>query len=73
MVFECPSARAHMAVRDPAGLRDLDTWREICPLGDWEGVLDEGPALGTSRMEQLRAATHAGKRLGNKEFVHELE
>ncbi len=63
--YQWSSARGHVAARDPAGLLDLDLWRELCPLGDWEGLLHEGPALDASWMEQLRAATHAGKPLGN--------
>ncbi len=28
------SARAHLTGRDPAGLLDLDLWREVCPPDD---------------------------------------
>ena len=71
--YEWSSARAHLAGRDPTGLLDLDLWSEICPLGDWEGVLHEGPGLDTAWMDELRAATRAGKPLGSKEFIRELE
>ena len=67
------SARAHVKGCDPAGLLDLELWAEVCPLGDWEGVLHEGPVADTSWMAQIRRATHSGKPFGNQDFVHELE
>ena len=35
-----------MAGREPVGLLDLNLWREICPLGDSEGVMHEGENRG---------------------------
>ena len=65
------SARAHVTGSDPAGLLDLTLWAEVCPLGDWEGALQEGPTAGW--IEQMRRATRSGKPLANKDFVRELE
>jgi putative transposase len=67
------SARAHVTGRDPSGLLDLDLWREVCPRGDWEGVLHEGWAADTGWTDHLRSATRAGKPLANSDFVSELE
>lgn len=67
------SARAHLTGRDPAGLLDLELWREVCPPGDWEGVLHQGWAADSDWAGQLRAATHSGKPLANQDVISELE
>ena len=72
LAYGWSSARAHVTGRDATGLLDLDRWREISPLGDWDWVLHEGSAFDAGWMEQLRAATRAGKPLGSKEFIAEL-
>ena len=66
-------ARAHISGRDVWGLLDLDLWREVCPLGDWEGVLHDGWAVDTGWMEELPMATYSGKPLASKDFVQHLE
>ena len=71
--YEWSSAQAHVTGRDPAGLLDLDVWRELCPLQDWAGVLQESPALDKGWAVQLRNATRCGKPLGNKDFINDLE
>ena len=67
------SAKAHVSGRDPWGLLDFDLWRDVCPLGDWEGVLHEGWAADDGWTERLRAATFAGKPLAEWDFVEELQ
>jgi putative transposase len=67
------SAQAHITGRDPWGLLDHDLWREVCPLGDWDGVLYDGWATDSVWVAELRAATHSGKPLANQEFVKQLE
>ena len=67
------SARAHISGRDAWGLLDLDLWREVCPLGDWEGVLHDNWAADRGWMDELRMATHSGKPLASKDFVQQLE
>ena len=67
------SARGHVLGEDPAGVIDFQLWREIAPLGDWGHVLVERCPQDQAWSERLRAATHAGKPLGSKDFVRRLE
>ena len=52
---------------------DLDLWSEVCPLGDWEGVLHDGWAADRGWMDELRMATYSAKPLASKDFVQQLE
>lgn len=71
--YEWSSARAYVAGEDPAGLVDFALWREIAPLEDWGDVLAASEAGEQQWEERFRATTYAGKPLGSKEFVEELE
>lgn len=67
------SARAHLEGGDPTGLIDFELWREACPRGDWAVDLRRERAGDEDWAERLRAATHAGKPLGERQFVAKLE
>ena len=71
--YQWSSARAHLDGRNPAGLVDLELWREVCPSGDWATDLDDADPLDNDWAERFRAATRSGKPLGNKQFVAQLE
>lgn len=73
MEFEWSSARGHVRSRDPAGLLDMEEWRRLCPLDDWEEVLEEPAELDEGWSARLRDATRCGKPLGNKDFVGGLQ
>ena len=70
--YRWSSARAHVDGRDPSGLLDMETWKEICPCGDWAQALawsntDEQLA------ERVRQATRTGRPCGEPPFVTALE
>ena len=71
--YSWSSARAHVTGRDPHGLLDPELWAEVCPLGDWEGVLQQDWTADTDWMQQLRAATLSGKPLANKDLIAKME
>ena len=70
--YRWSSARAHLTGIDPGGLVDLDAWRDICLDGDWAGELAERGDADGAWAESVRAATRAGKPLGEKKFVEKL-
>jgi hypothetical protein len=70
--YRWSSARAHVDGRDPSGLLDMETWKEICSCGDWAQALawsntDEQLA------ERVRQATRTGRPCGEPPFVTALE
>jgi len=67
------SARAHAGEPDLSGLIDRELWEELVPLGDWGDVLAEPASADEQWRKRFRAATYAGKPLGSKEFISELE
>ena len=60
--FPWSSARAHVEGRDPSGLSAMWLWREICPLGDWAGVLSDRAA--TEDSVKASRAAHGRVALG---------
>jgi REP-associated tyrosine transposase len=66
------SARAHIDGADPFGLLDVETWREWCPLGDWEQVL-RGASETAEQIEALRQATRSGRPCAEETVVADWE
>ncbi len=71
--YRWSSVTAHLTGRDPAGLIDASLWRRICPRGDWQEMLRPARGRDEEWAQRLRAATNAGKPLGNRDFVAKLE
>lgn len=63
---------------EPGGRRnwltvpDHSLWRTLDPLGDWAELLAAPDWANEHSAERLRAATSAGKPLGNREFIENL-
>jgi putative transposase len=66
------SARAHIDGEDKLGLLDGETWRELCPLGDWQEVL-RGAGEPPEQLEALRQATRTGRPCAEAGMVAEWE
>ena len=73
VAYRWSSAEAHVTGRDRFGLVDADRWRQICPDDDWLGTLRPARGVDEDWAERLRAATRAGKPLGNQEVIQDLE
>jgi putative transposase len=69
--YRWSSARAHVNGYDTSDLLDMAAWQEICPLKDWENLLQDelDPALAA----RLRQATKTGRPCGEESFVTEME
>ena len=61
-----------MSGKNPTGLLDQETWRELCPLNDWGEVLAAATPE-EQHAERLRQVTRTGRPLGSEEFVSALE
>jgi putative transposase len=70
--YRWSSARAHIEGRDPSGMLDLKTWKQICPCRDWEQALAWSNA-DEQLAERLRQATRTGRPSGPEPFVTDLE
>jgi putative transposase len=70
--YRWSSARAHIEGRDPSGMLDLKTWKQICPCRDWEQALAWSNA-DEQLAERLRQATRTGRPCGPEPFVTALE
>jgi len=71
--YRWSSATAHLTGRDPFGLIEPSRWAEIQPASDWAEMLLPARGVDEDWAQRLRAATHAGKALGNQEFVRTIE
>jgi putative transposase len=65
------SAATHLSGRDSGGSTNLDLGREIPSAIHWADALDIPPA--EQDTEHLRQATLGGLRLGESEFIEDLE
>ena len=65
------STRGHVERKDPAGLLDLEAWRQIDTSGDWADVL--GHLAEDAERRKLWEATRSGRPLGEQGFVEGLE
>ena len=70
--YRWSSARAHLEGSDPSGLLDMETWKQICPCGDWAQALAWSNA-DEQLAERLRQATRTGRPCGPASFVTALE
>jgi hypothetical protein len=55
--YRWSSARAHVEGRDPSGLLDLETWKQVCPCGDWAQAL----AWSNADEQLAERASHADR------------
>ena len=68
--YRWSSARAPIEGRDPNAMPDMDTWKQICPCGDWAQALAWSNAE-EQLAERSRQAT--GRPCGPRQFVTDLE
>ena len=52
---------------------DTDPWKQVCPRGDWGGVLGRTRDAEAAEIAKLRRATASGRPLGDEGFVRRLE
>ena len=70
-LWKWSGAGAHCGMVEPDSVLDMELWRETWTAADWRKYLAR-PEL-QEETTRIRQCTHAGRPLGSKEFVRELE